>query len=85
MLSNLKVTGVLSCGFLLCLGLANAAKADGPPSAVGDMNASASAYEREGSQAGLKGEEDKLTSNPTHPSREGKAAKPVSRAVVKTS
>ena len=67
---------VLSWGFLLCLALSNAPKADGPPSAVGDMNASASAYEREGSQAGLKGEEDKLTSNPTpsQPGRKGSQA-----------
>jgi len=35
------------------LALSNAAKADGPLSTVGDMNASA--YEREGGQAGLKG------------------------------
>jgi hypothetical protein len=62
MLSSLKVTGVLSCGFLLCLGLSNAAKADGPPSAIADMNASQ--YEREGGQAGIKGEEDKLTWRP---------------------
>ena len=68
MVSLPKVTGVLSCGFLLCLGLSNAAKA-GPPSAVGDMNAST--YEREGGQAGLKGEEDKLTGDPT-PSQPGR-------------
>ncbi|HSS31004.1 MAG TPA: hypothetical protein VLL06_08300 [Nitrospiraceae bacterium] len=67
--SNLKVIGVLSCGFLLCLGLSNAAKADGPPSAVADMNASQ--YEREGGQAGLKGEEDKLTGDPI-PSQSGR-------------
>jgi hypothetical protein len=51
------------------LGLSNAAKAHGPPSAVGDMNASA--YEREGGKSGLKGEEDKLTGNPP-PSQLGK-------------
>jgi hypothetical protein len=74
MLSLPKVIGVLSCGLLLCLGLSHAAKADGPSSAVGDMNASA--YEKEGGQAGLKGEEDeedKLTGDPTlsQPGRKG--------------
>jgi hypothetical protein len=65
----LSLPKVLSCGFLLCLGLSNAAKAHGPPSAVGDMNASA--YEREGGKSGLKGEEDKLTGTPP-PSQLGK-------------
>src|SRR6185295_13850053 len=71
--SNLKVIGVLSCGLLLCLGLSNAAKADSPPSAVADMNASQ--YEREGGQAGLKGAEDKLDGGHiTIPEREGRQA-----------
>ena len=58
MVSITKVVGVLSCGFLLCLGLSNGANANTTPLAEDDMNASQS--EREGGQAGLKGDQDKL-------------------------
>jgi hypothetical protein len=52
MVSVPKVIGLMSCGFLLCLGLSNTALAadtmkPGQP-------------DRQGGQAGLKGEEDKL-------------------------
>ncbi len=69
MVSIPKVVGVLSCGFLLCLGLSTAAQADemksGQDSKKGeqdklkkdDMKAGQSA--RKGGQAGVKGEEDK--------------------------
>ena len=52
MVSIPKVIGLTSCGFLLCLGLSNAALA------TDDMKAGQP--ERQGGQAGLKGEQDKL-------------------------
>jgi ribosomal protein S1 len=52
MVSIPKVVGLMSCGFLLCLGLSNAALA------TDDMKAGQP--ERQGGQAGLKGEQDKL-------------------------
>ncbi len=52
MVSIPKVIGLMSCGFLLCLGLSNAALA------TDDMKAGQP--ERQGGQAGLKGEQDKL-------------------------
>jgi hypothetical protein len=52
MVSIPKVVGLMSCAFLLCLGLSNAA------SAADDMKAGQS--DRQGGQAGLKGEDDKL-------------------------
>ena len=52
MVSIPKVIGLISCGFLLCLGLSNAA------SATDDMKAGQP--ERQGGQAGLEGEQDKL-------------------------
>ena len=52
-----KVTGVLACSVLLCLGLSNVAKADGF-SATDDMYASQS--EREGGQDRLMGDQDTL-------------------------
>ena len=52
MVSIPKVVGLTSCGFLLCLGLSNAASAaDGMKDAPPD---------RQGGQAGMKGELDKL-------------------------
>ena len=53
-----KFVGVLSCGFLLCLGLSHAAQAENAASAAGDMQAGQP--DRQGGQAGLKGEQDKL-------------------------
>jgi len=52
MVSIPKVIGLTSCGFLLCLGLSNASLA------TDDMKAGQP--ERQGGQAGLKGEQDKL-------------------------
>jgi hypothetical protein len=52
MVSIPKVVGLMSCGFLLCLGLSNAALA------TDDMKVGQP--ERQGGQAGLKGEQDKL-------------------------
>jgi hypothetical protein len=52
MVSIPKVVGLMSCGFLLCLGLSNAALA------TDDMKAGQP--DRKGGQAGLKGEQDKL-------------------------
>jgi len=52
MVSIPKVIGLMSCGFLLCLGLSNAALA------TDDMKADQP--DRQGGQAGLKGEQDKL-------------------------
>lgn len=52
MVSIPKVIGLMSCGFLLCLGLSNGASAaDGMKAGQPD---------RQGGQAGLKGEQDKL-------------------------
>jgi hypothetical protein len=53
MVSIPKVVGVLSCGLLLCLGLSGNAA-----SAADEMKAGQSP--RQGGQAGVKGEEDKL-------------------------
>src|SRR5512141_1364570 len=52
MVSIPKFIGLMSCGFLLCLGLSNVA------SAADDMKAGQP--DRQGGQAGLKGEDDKL-------------------------
>ena len=52
MVSIPKVIGLMSCGFVLCLGLSSAA------SAADDMKAGQP--DRQGGQAGLKGEQDKL-------------------------
>ena len=55
-----KVVGVMSCGFLLCLGLSNAAQAGNAASANDEMKAGQS--ERKGVQAGQKkmSDQDKL-------------------------
>ena len=58
MVSIPKVVGVLSCGLLLCLGLSNAAQAGNAASAADELKAGQP--DREGGQAGLKGEQDKL-------------------------
>src|SRR5947208_1410720 len=54
MISIPKIVGVMSCGFLLCLGLSGCAA-----SARDEMKAGQSG-ERIGGQAGLKGEQEKL-------------------------
>ena len=60
MVSISKVVGAVSCGFLLCLGLSNAAQAGNAASAKDEMKAGQS--ERKGVQAGQKkmGDQDKL-------------------------
>jgi len=55
MLSIPKVVGVMSCGFLLCLGLSGTAAL-----AADDMQLGPSG-ERVGGQSGHRGDEDKLT------------------------
>lgn len=45
-----KVVGVLSCGFLLCLGLSNAAQAEHPP-APSDVMKTDSVTDRQGFQS----------------------------------
>ena len=53
MISIPKVVGVLSCGFLLCLGLSNTAQS-GQPASLADPAV------RKGGQAGVRGEQGKL-------------------------
>ena len=50
MVSMKKVVGVLSCGFLLCLGLSNAAQAEHPP-APSDVMKTDSVSDRQGFQS----------------------------------
>ena len=54
MVSIPKVVGLMSCSFVLCLGLSHAA----PASAADDMNAGQT--DRKGSQSTGKGEQDKM-------------------------
>ena len=49
-----KVVGVLSCGFLLCLGLSNAAQADNAASAANKLKADQSDRRQGGQEAGEK-------------------------------
>ena len=58
MVSIPKVVGLMSCGFLLCLGLSTVAQADNAASAADEMKAGQS--DRKGGQAGKNGEQDKL-------------------------
>jgi len=50
MVSIPKVVGILSCGFLLCLGLSNAAQAEHPP-APSDVMKTDSVSDRQGFQS----------------------------------
>ncbi len=59
MVSIPKVVGVLSCGFLLCLGLSHAAQAGNAASAADDMKGGQS-DNRKGGQADLKSDQNKL-------------------------
>jgi hypothetical protein len=66
MVSIPKVVGVMSCGFLLCLGLSHAAQAGNAASAADEMNAGQSSDKRNekgqtemGAQDTLKGDEMK--------------------------
>jgi len=52
MVSIPKVVGVLSCGFLLCLGLSHAAQADNVASAADETNADQSDHRQGGQKAG---------------------------------
>lgn len=54
MASILKTIGVLSCGFLLCLGLSNAAQADNAASSVDKLKADQSDRRQGGQEAGEK-------------------------------
>ena len=58
MVSISKVVGVLSCGFVLCLGLSHVPQAENAALAADEMKAGQP--DRQGGQAGLKGEQDKL-------------------------
>ena len=49
-----KTVGVLSCGFLLCLGLSNAAQADNAASSVDKLKADQSDRRQGGQEAGEK-------------------------------
>ena len=65
MLSIPKVVGVLSCGFLLCLGLSNAAQAGNTPGAS-DVMKTDSVTDRQGFQSDddkQKNVDDKMGSN----------------------
>jgi hypothetical protein len=52
MVSNSKIVGVMSCGFLLCLGLSNAAQAGNAASAQDEMKADQSDRRQGGQEAG---------------------------------
>jgi hypothetical protein len=54
MVSIPKTIGVLSCGFLLCLGLSNAAQADNAASSVDKLKADQSDRRQGGQEAGEK-------------------------------
>ena len=53
MVSIPKVVGLMSCGFVLCVGLSTAAQAGNQPSAADETNAGQS-DRRQGDQAGDK-------------------------------
>jgi hypothetical protein len=60
MVSIPKIVGVMSCSFLLCLGLSNAARADNTLSAVDEMKADQSDRRQGGQEAGEKQITDKM-------------------------
>jgi hypothetical protein len=60
MISIPKVVGVLSCGFLLCLGLSNEAQADNAASAQDEMKADQSDRRQGGQEAGEKQMNDRI-------------------------
>lgn len=59
MVSIPKVVGVLSCSFLLCLGLSNVTQAGNAASAADDMKAGPS-DNKKGGQADLKSDQNRL-------------------------
>jgi hypothetical protein len=72
MVSIPKVVGVLSCGFLLCLGLSNVAQADNAASAQDEMKADQSDRRQGGQEAGEKQMNDDMTGGQ---SKDGKMIK----------
>ena len=60
MVSIPKIVGVMSCSFLLCLGLSNAARADNAVSAVDEMKADQSDRRQGGQEPGEKQITDKM-------------------------
>ncbi len=77
MVSIPKVVGVLSCGFLLCLGLSKAAQAEHSPSAS-DVMKTDSQSDRQGFQS----DDDKQTKGKMGSSR-GKGAKTIQGELVR--
>ena len=55
-----KIVGVMSCSFLLCLGLSNAARADNAVSAIDEMKADQSDRRQGGQEAGEQQITDKM-------------------------
>lgn len=55
-----KIVGVMSCSFLLCLGLTNAAQADNAPSAADKMKADQSDRRQGGQEPGKKQMNDRM-------------------------
>jgi hypothetical protein len=72
MVFTLKVVGVQSCGFLLCLGMSHAAQADDAASAQDEMKAAQSDHSQRGQEAGEKQMSDGLKSGQ---SQDGKIIK----------
>ena len=60
MVSIHKVVGVLSCGFLLCLGLSHAAQADDAAPTTAEMKADQSDRRQGGQEAGEKQMSDEM-------------------------
>ena len=65
MVSIPKVVGVLSCGFLLCIGLSNVAQADNGASAQDEMKADQSDRRQGGQEAGEKQMSDEMKGGPS--------------------
>ena len=72
MVSIPKVVGVLSCGFLLCLGLSNAAQAGNAASTTDEMKADQSDRRQGGQEAGEQQMNDDMTGGQ---SKDGKMIK----------
>ena len=72
MVSISKIVGVLSCGFLLCLGLSNAAQAGNAASAQDEMKADQSDRRQGGQEAGEKQMNEDMTGGQ---SKDGKMIK----------
>jgi hypothetical protein len=72
MISIPKIVGVLSCGFLLCIGLSNEAQADNAASAQDEMKADQSDRRQGGQEAGEQQMSDDMTGGQ---SKDGKMIK----------